>query len=737
MREKRVYILDGLCCANCAAKIEREVNNLNEVNEASINLMEQRLTVLLQEEINLLDDGLELLKKIKKIVNRIEPDVKVYELNDNKKAFTTKEHAADNGSAHKFEHSARSHSAAAKRQKFQLDDSYKDLIKISLAIALSVILSILELKESIKLAGFLLAYAIVGYEIFIKAAKNLIKGELFDENFLMAIASLGAFAIGDRLEAVSVLVFYAIGEMLQDLAVNRSKKNIEDLMDIRPDYANKLIGDSVTVVSPESIKKGDLILVKPGERIPLDGVVVKGSSFIDARALTGESVPVQVYEGALVLAGTVNQNGVLQVRVTKPYAESTVSKILELVRNAGSKKAQSEKFITKFARIYTPAVVISAVAVAVIPPMLHFGEFQVWLYRALSFLIISCPCALVISIPLSYFGGIGGAARHGILVKGSNFMDALQNIDTIVLDKTGTLTKGVFEVAKLSPAAGVDASKLLLYAAVAEKNSNHPIAKSIITYYKSKYKTEPEQADKVIEVAGQGIIAHYGKLVICAGNDKLLKEQAISVPAVKDEGSIVHVAVNGIYQGYVVISDIVKPEAALAIKRLKDLGVRRAIMLTGDRKETAKVVATQCKLDDYKAQLLPQDKVACFENYKNQEAKGKVVFVGDGINDAPVLAAADIGIAMGGIGSDAAIEAADVVIMNDNPVKIATAIIIARKTKRIVIENIVFALGVKFLIMVLAFFGISSIWFAIFADVGVALLALLNAMRAMYIKQRK
>jgi len=758
MNERRVYILEGLCCANCAAKIEKEVVGLSEVLEASINLLEQKLTVLLREDLTPSNSESALLYKIKKIVKRIEPSVKVFEVRQERPSEGAKvDTAAADGHDHMHSHmqgkssqlnrakaeqaltqEAKAHKTRESKRaggRLSYADAAKEAVRIGFVIAISAVLTLIDVSEKVELIGFILAYVIAGYDICLKALKKLVNGQIFDENFLMTIASLGAFLIGDRLEAVSVLVFYDIGEMLQDLAVNRSKRNIEELMDIRPDYANKIIGDKISVVAADSIMTGELILVKPGERVPLDGIVVRGNSFVDVRALTGESVPVQVFEGDEVLAGTVNQNAVLHVKVTKPYTESTVSKILELVRNAGNKKAQSEKFITKFARVYTPAVVMAAVAVAVIPPLLQFGSYQLWLYRALSFLIISCPCALVISIPLSYFGGIGGGARHGVLVKGSNYLDALQNIDTIVFDKTGTLTKGVFEVTSLTPVTDVDARRLLQYAAVAEKNSNHPIAKSIINYYKLQFSSEPEQADKVIELAGQGVVAEYAGQTILAGNEKLLREHRINMPAVKEAGSIVHVAVEGSYLGYIVISDLLKPDAAEAVKRLKKLGVRRAVMLTGDRKESAGVVARQCSLDEYKAQLLPQDKVACFEEYKKEAAgKGKVVFVGDGLNDAPVLAAADIGIAMGGIGSDAAIEAADVVIMNDNPAKIATAISIARKTRQIVIQNIVFALGVKLLIMVLAFFGITSIWFAIFADVGVALLALLNAMRAMYIK---
>lgn len=779
MSMKRVYRLDGLDCANCAAKIEKQVIDLSEVLDASINLLEQKLTVLMREEISLVDNGMALLQKISQIVTRIEPFVKVSEIingtadeaegNAADELPVLNEHHKNNMSGKEFKAGMKANSRNAKTEKAKTEkaktektktekaktgikiwgsliyDVKNDLIRVTLAIGLSVALYLIKVPEAVELAGYILAYILAGYEICFKAAKNLIKGQIFDENFLMTIASICAFAIGDRIEAVSILVFYDIGELLQDLAVNRSRRNIEELMDIRPDYANKLTGDIVSVVKPETIERDDLILVKPGERIPLDGVVVKGSGFVDTRALTGESIPTKMHVGDELLAGTVNQDGILTIRVSKPYTESTVSKILELVRNSASKKAQSEKFITKFARVYTPAVVIAAVSVALIPPLLGLGAFDIWLYRALSFLIISCPCALVISIPLSYFGGIGGGARHGILVKGSNYLDALQKVDTIVFDKTGTLTRGVFELTKLVPAAGTDAEKLLLYAAIAEKNSNHPIAKSIINYYTEQKRTEPEQADSVIEAAGQGIIASLGAELILAGNDKLMRSKGIDIPVVDEDGSIVHVAANGSYLGYIVISDVIKPAAAPAIEKLKKLGVRRTVMLTGDRTESARAIAVQCKLDEYRAQLLPQDKVVCFEEYKQQAAatnvniskKGKVVFVGDGINDAPVLAGADIGIAMGGIGSDAAIEAADVVIMNDNPLKIASAIIIARRTKRIVIQNIVFALAVKLLIMIFALFGISSIWFAIFADVGVALLALLNAMRAMYINSEK
>jgi Cd2+/Zn2+-exporting ATPase len=609
------------------------------------------------------------------------------------------------------------------------------LLRLGLAVAISVLFSVLQLPEGIKLAGFLVAYALAGYETLTTAVKNILKGQVFDENFLMGFASMGAFAIGDHVEAIAVLVFYGIGELLQDMAVDKSRKNIAGLMDIRPDYANRLEGDVITVVAPEQVQVGDRILVKPGEKIPLDGTVVKGSSYIDTRALTGESVPVEVSPEDAVLSGTINTSGVIEVEVTKPYGESTVTKILEMVQNAGSKKAESEKFVTKFARYYTPIVVFTAVGVAVIPPLFGFGAFTLWLYRALSFLIISCPCALVISIPMSFFGGIGGGAKQGILVKGGNYLDALKDVDTVVFDKTGTLTQGVFNVAKVCPEDGVESSELIRLAAIAENHSTHPIAKSILNFYNKERNDDSIPSAQITEIAGHGVVADYEGDNILAGNEKLMKKYGITFSPVDASGSIVHVANGQKYIGYILISDEIKPGAKETIAALKQLGIRNTVMLTGDHKNTARDIAEQCGIDEYQAELLPQDKVSWFENYKQQAAgKGKIIFVGDGINDAPVLAGADIGIAMGGIGSDAVIEAADVVIMNDEISKIVTAIKIARKTHRIVIQNIVFALGTKLLIMILAFLGITSIWFAIFADVGVALIALFNAMRAMYMK---
>lgn len=705
MEHKKEYILDGLCCANCAAKIEKEVENLPEVREASLNLMDTKLSILLKEA-----PASDITDKIKGIVAAHEASVKVRDLSE-KEA--------------KEQHSNENEKSGLKTF----------ILRLVAAVLISVLMKLIEVPAAIRITGYVAAYLLAGYDVLWVAFRNIVKGKLFDENFLMGIASLGAFLMGDYIEAVAVLVFYGVGELLQDMAVDKSRKNIAGLMDIRPDYANRIDEGSITVVAPDQIITGDLILIKPGEKIPLDGIAEKGSSYIDTRALTGESVPREVNPGDEVISGSINTNGVLEIRVTKPFGESTVSKILELVQNAGSKKAESEKFITKFARYYTPAVVGLAAAVALIPPVLGFGAFNLWLYRALSFLIISCPCALVISIPLSFFGGIGGAARHGILIKGGNYLDALKQVDTIVFDKTGTLTRGVIEVSGLYPAEGIEESELIRLAAAAEYRSTHPIAKSILAYAEKNDNKTGLEATKITEFAGQGVIAEYSEGVIYAGNDKLMKAFDIPITESLAAGSVVYVAKNKEFQGCILISDQLKPGAESVISALKQAGVRKTVMLTGDHENTAREIAALCRLDEYKAQLLPQNKVEWFEQYKKAAGNGKIVFVGDGINDAPVLAGADIGIAMGGIGSDAAIEAADVVIMNDDITKIVTAVRIARKTKKIVYQNIFFALGIKLLIMVLSFLGITSIWFAIFADVGVALLALMNALRAMYLKE--
>lgn len=737
MSMKMEYELDGLCCANCAAKIEKEVSELSEVREVSLNLINKKLSITAEQGHEEVMTG-----KIKKIVAAHEPDVKVIELTPGK---AKKDDKAASEEAGKKE-------GERKEEKDEEENPLVFILRLAAALLLVGAFSLLPVSEGVKTGAFILAFLISGYDVLIKAGKNISRGQIFDENFLMGVASLGAFLIGEQLEAVSVLIFYGIGEFLQDLAVNRSRKNIAGLMDIRPDYANLKKGDSYERVSPEQVVPGDIILVKPGEKIPLDGIVVSGSSCIDSRALTGESVPVEVTKEDMVLSGAINVRGVLEILVTKSFGDSTVARILELVQNSGSKKAESEKFITRFARYYTPAVVFTAVGVALFPPMLGFGSFTLWIYRALSFLIISCPCALVISIPLSFFGGIGGAARRGILIKGGNYLDALNHVETVVFDKTGTLTEGVFAVTELHPASGWQEEELLKLAVIAEYHSTHPIAKSLIEYYEktgSDFQSssvmlpgtgteltlaEAAGSARITERAGYGMIAELDAGRIYAGNSKLMKEQGIHT----DEaafGSVVHVAWNDTYLGYILISDRLKVGAAVGIAELKSYGVKKTVMLTGDHRNIAEQIARQCGIDSYHAELLPQDKVDLFEKYKLEGSQqGKTVFVGDGINDAPVLACADVGIAMGGVGSDAAIEAADIVIMNDDIGKLGTALRVAKKTRSIVMQNIIFALGTKLAIMLLAFLGITSIWFAIFADVGVALLALANSMRAMYVK---
>jgi len=581
----------------------------------------------------------------------------------------------------------------------------------------------------IPILGFAVAYVLAGYEVLMFAARNLVKGQFFDENFLMSLASIAAFVIGDMPEAVAVMIFYGIGEMLEDLAVTRSRKNIADLMDIRPDYANLKDGGEIRRVKPEEIQEGQTIVVRPGEKIPLDGIVLSGESYVDTRALTGESVPRKVREESAVLSGGVNLDGLLEIGVTKRYEDSTVSKILALVETSSTKKAKSEQFITKFARYYTPAVVGVALLVAILPPLIGIGTYSEWVYKGISFLIISCPCALVISIPVGFFGGIGGAARNGILVKGGNYLEALNQVDTLVFDKTGTLTEGVFQVTVIKPEPGVTEEELLETAATAEILSTHPIGRSIVTAYGKPIEAPREMQEK----AGFGVTAQTKGGLIFAGNRRLMDTLGIEgLPEFAD--TTVYVAKGKQYLGYLLISDRIKDGAAEALQKLKTRGIRNLIMLTGDNRAIADEVAARLGIDSVRAELLPQDKVAEFEKIlEASNPKGKVVFVGDGINDAPVLARADIGIAMGDLGSDAAIEAADVVIMNDNLISIDTALRVAGKTRRIVFQNIVFALGVKGLIMVLAFLGITGIWFAIFADVGVALLAILNAVRALKI----
>lgn len=598
-------------------------------------------------------------------------------------------------------------------------------------LATAVLLSLNN--EWLQIALFIISYIIVGGDVVKRAVKNIFKGQVFDENFLMSIATIGAFFIGEYPEGVAVMLFYQVGELFQSYAVGKSRKSIASLMDIRPDYANVKKGDELVKVDPDEVQIGDIIVIKAGEKIPLDGKVIEGSSMIDTSALTGESVPREVEVGSDILSGCININGVITAEVTKEFGESTVSKILDLVENASSKKSNSEQFITKFARYYTPVVVIIAVFLAIIPPLVIDGAtFSDWIYRALAFLVVSCPCALVISIPLSFFGGIGGASKKGVLVKGSNYLEALAETEIVVFDKTGTLTKGVFNVQEIHP-EGVSKEELLELTAHAESYSNHPISFSLRRAYSKEI--DNGRISDIEEISGHGVIATVDGKKVMVGNIKLMK--MMDIPYFKGEliGTIVHVAVNNKYIGYIVIADEVKEDSAQAIKELKAANIKQTVMLTGDNKSIGSKVAKELGLDKVYAELLPADKVEKLEElFSKKSKKGKLAFVGDGINDAPVLARADIGIAMGGLGSDAAIEAADVVIMTDEPSKIATTMKISKKTLKIAHQNIVFAIGIKIIVLILSAFGITTMWAAIFADVGVTIIAVLNAFRALNVK---
>lgn len=587
-----------------------------------------------------------------------------------------------------------------------------------------------NLNVNIEIGLFLIAYFIIGGDVVKRAVRNIGKGRVFDENFLMMIATAGAFFVGDYPEAVSVMLFYQVGELFQSYAVNKSRKNITELMDIRPDSANVIRDGGTKEVDPEEVRIGETILIRPGEKVPLDGIVIKGNSTMDTMALTGESVPREVVSGEEVISGCVNLSGVLEVKVSKEFGESTVAKILDLVENASSKKAEAENFISKFARYYTPIVVICAVILAVIPPLVLGGGWNIWIYRALTFLVISCPCALVISIPLSFFGGLGGASKNGILVKGSNYLEALAEAEIIVMDKTGTLTKGSFEVTDIVPAGQISKDELLKLTAYAESYSTHPISASLLKAYGSDI--DKSHVSGVEETAGYGVKALIDGAAIYAGNAKLMERNAIAYQKVKEIGTVIHVARDRTYLGYIIISDEIKTDAKEAVEGLRKAGMKKIVMLTGDRQETAEYVAKQLGIKHVFAGLLPGDKVERMEALLSEKSeKGKLIFVGDGINDAPVLARADIGIAMGGLGSDAAIEAADIVIMTDEPSKIAKAMKISRKTLSIVKQNIVFAIGIKILVLLLSAVGMATMWAAIFADVGVAVIAILNAMRAL------
>ncbi len=606
----------------------------------------------------------------------------------------------------------------------------RTLFRILLAAALLVVCALLPAAGVLKFVLFLVPYLLVGYDVLWKAVRNIAHGQVFDENFLMCIATIGALTVGEYPEAVAVMLFYQVGELFQSYAVGRSRKSISKLMDIRPDSANLEDADgSVAVVDPEEVPVGSVIVVKPGERIPLDGTVLEGHSMVDTSALTGESVPREISAGAEAMSGCINQSGVLRISVTKEFGESTVAKILDLVENASSKKAKAENFITRFARWYTPVVVFAAVALAVLPPLLLQEPFQGWIMRALNFLVVSCPCALVISVPLSFFGGIGGASRSGILIKGGNYMETLADAEVVVFDKTGTLTKGTFRVTQMVPQGGVSKEQLLETAALAESSSNHPISQSLRAAYGGELASS--RVTNVEEIAGHGVKAVVDGRTVFAGNGKLMQQAGIAYEEVTLPGTVVYVAADGVYLGCLLISDEVKPDAKEAIARLKAEGVKRTVMLTGDSRPVAQAVAKQLGVDEVHAELLPGDKVDAVEKLM-QEKTGSLVFMGDGINDAPVLARADVGVAMGALGSDAAIEAADIVLMDDKPAKLAAAVGISRRTLRIVRQNIVFALAVKLLVLVLSALGLANMWAAVFADVGVSVIAILNATRALH-----
>ena len=705
--------IEGLDCPNCAAKVERKINTLEGIKEANVDFLGKKIVVLADE----ISEN-ELVELIQTEVDKIEDGVKV---------FVPKVQAGESSS--------------------EEEDTGK--IKKKLLIGgILFVLGIFVPKTLFipKLAVFLVSYLVIGGDVLLSAFKNILNGQVFDENFLMAIATIGAFAIGEYPEGVAVMLFYQLGELLQGIAVNNSRKSIVSLMDIRPDYANIKVGEGIKKVSPEEIKVGEIIVVKPGEKVPLDGKIVKGASTFDTSALTGESLPREAKAGDDVLSGFINKNGLIEIQVAKVFSESTVSKILYLMENAGSKKSKTENFITKFARYYTPAVVITALIVAIFPPLLIQGAtFSDWIYRALIFLVVSCPCALVISIPLGFFGGIGGASRHGILIKGTNYLEVLNNLESVVMDKTGTLTKGIFKVTEVNAENNIKINDfqnnkteltkplLLKYAAHIEKFSNHPIAQSIVAEYENSVSKVDENVVKDFEeISGFGIKVNINNHQFLAGNSKLMNLENITFDKKENLGTAIYLAADGKYIGNILISDEVKEDSARAIKGMKENGVKEIVMLTGDNEAIGKNIAEKLGIDKVFTELLPNEKVEKLEEiYKTKSEKGKIAFVGDGINDAPVLARADLGIAMGGAGSDAAIEAADVVIMNDEPSKIVTAIKIAKKTKEIVWQNITIAFAIKIVVMALGLFGDATMWEAVFADVGVALLAVLNATRVL------
>ena len=703
---KKTYSLDQLDCAACAAKMEEAASQVPGVEELRINFLTKTMSLTASE-----DHFEQVAQNVVAACQRVEPECRVCEV----KQDTAAHH--DHGHAHGHDH--------------EEGEEHHSLALIGVGAVLFV--AGLLLPEGLwRWAALIAAYVVAGGEVLLRAAKNILRGQVFDENFLMAVASLGAMLMGEATEAVAVMLFYQIGEWFQDRAVDKSRASIAQLMDIRPDHANHVLADgSVEVVPPQSLKAGDILLVKPGERIPLDGVILEGTSTLNTSALTGESIPRDVAEGDTVLSGCVNQTGVLRLRATGAYESSTVARILRLVEDSGERKASTERFITRFARWYTPAVCLAALLLALVPP-LFVGEWTEWIKRALTFLVISCPCALVISVPLTFFGGVGGASRRGVLIKGANYLEQLAKTDIAVFDKTGTLTRGTFEVTAIHPNQ-ITEEELLELAALAESYSDHPISASLRAAWNRAL--DKNRVTDVQEIAGRGIHALVDGRPVYAGNERLMTDVHVESRPCHRQGTIVHVALDGVYMGHIVIADRVKEGSAEAIAELKALGVARTVMLTGDQSAVAQSVAKELGVDEVHAELLPGDKVEQVERLMKQKPEGAMLaFVGDGINDAPVLRRADLGIAMGGVGSDAAIEAADIVLMDDDPRKLPCAIRIARRTLRIANQNIIFALSVKAIILVMGAMGLANMWLAVFADVGVSFLAILNAMRAMRAK---
>lgn len=701
MKEMKVK-LEGLTCAHCAGKIETALSALTETEEVSINLMKQELRLSYREDAA----AEELRKTIEQTVHQYEPEVAVHFAHDHHEHH---DHCHEDGCTCGHDHA---HGDA---------EVFNKKFFLRFGVGLVLFLGAVCLREGLpQTACFLAAYLIFGYDVLLRAGKNILRGQVFDENFLMGLSTLGALAIGEMAEAVFVMLFYQVGEAFQAYAVARSRKSITALLDIRPDFARVCKAGETQEIAPEEVQIGEEILVKAGERIPLDGIVAEGSAALDTAALTGESLPRMVGKGDRVLSGCINPDGTLRILVEKPFGESTVMKILEMVENAAEKKSRTEKFITRFARVYTPTVVLLAVVLAVLPPILGLGAFSVWFGRALVFLVVSCPCALVLSVPLTYFAGIGAASKKGILVKGSSDLDTLCHLERIVFDKTGTLTRGKFAVTEMQ-------GDFLRLAAIGEAMSNHPVAQAIVEKYRETAQDDLPAAENYQELGGYGISYTLNGETILLGNQRLMERERIAYKLAEGIGTVIYGAKDGAFLGHILVADTLKEGVAEDLAALRKQGIREMVMLTGDRKETADAVAQELHLDAAYSELLPEDKVAWMEKLKG--GAGKTAFVGDGINDAPVLAGADIGIAMGGIGSDAAIEAADVVLMEDDIGKLAQGIRIARGTKRIVHQNIIFALGCKAIVLLLSVPGIATMWMAVFADVGVCVLAILNAMR--------